>query len=63
MAEDDYELETFAGRVRAIASKAILFYVNDAEEEIWFPLSEVELDENGRSLDVPRWLARDRGLI
>ena len=60
---DGDEMDTYHGRVITTTGKAVLFYVEDVEEEVWFPLSVIELDENGKSLDCPRWLARQRGLL
>ncbi|HUI23280.1 MAG TPA: hypothetical protein VLY82_02690 [Nitrososphaerales archaeon] len=54
----------------AIAStdQAILIRIEDGEEEIWIPKSQIhadsEVSEEGDSgtLIIPRWLAREKGI-
>jgi hypothetical protein len=58
MADDGIE---FTGHIVHQTDAAVLFHVDDAGEEIWFPLSVCEVDDN--SIVVPRWLARARDLL
>ena len=32
------------------------------EEEIWFPKSQVEVDEDNNTISMPEWLATEKGL-
>jgi len=58
----DSEHVTYDGEVRHRTDAAVLFWVEDLDEEIWFPLSQCELDGSATSILVPRWLARAKGL-
>jgi hypothetical protein len=59
----DREHVTLDGEVRRRTDKAILFYIEAADEEVWLPLSQVELSDDETSVLVPRWLADEKGLI
>lgn len=62
MARDNEHVEV-EGEVRGNGTDAaILFYVEDLDEEMWFPRSQVELSSDGGSLLVPRWLAEKKGI-
>lgn len=54
---------TFEGEVRHTTDDAILFYVEDHDEEVWFPASQCELSGDETSILVPRWLAQRKGLV
>jgi hypothetical protein len=62
MARDDEHI-TFDGHVVHETDAAVLFHVDDEDEDFWFPLSVVELDREGGSIMVPMWLADKRGLL
>ena len=62
MARDDEHID-FDGYVVHRTDAAVLFFVKEADEEIWFPLSQVQVDDGDTSILVPLWLARERGLI
>lgn len=57
------DLIEIAGEIRARSAKAIKLY--DGAREAWLPLSQIEIEENGKTVTVtmPEWLARDKGLI
>lgn len=62
------EIITLELKIRARTDRGVLVTETDDEdaERIWLPLSEVEIVEkaNGTaSIDMPEWLAQDRGLI
>lgn len=64
MAKDDfpYEIEAFILRKTA---DGVLIRQEDSEEEVWLPLSQVELDDEDASfttVTMPEWLAIERGL-
>jgi hypothetical protein len=61
-AVSDREYLGFDGEVRRTTEKAILFYIEAADEEVWLPLSQVELSDDETSVLVPRWLAVEKGL-
>jgi hypothetical protein len=61
MARDDEHIE-LEGHVSNRTDKAVLFWVEKLDEEVWFPLSQCELDSDENTLLVPLWLARQRGL-
>jgi len=50
----------FDGHVVHQTDAAVLFHVDDVDEDIWFPLSVVELDSSKTSILVPRWLADEK---
>lgn len=65
---DIYDM--YSGELRAVTDKAILFY--DGEQEIWLPKSQIQVrsckvdQQTGVKyveLDIPEWLAYDKGLI
>lgn len=58
----DREHVTLDGEVRSRTDNGILFYVEVADEEVWLPLSQVELSDDETSVLVPRWLADAKGL-
>jgi hypothetical protein len=33
------------------------------DEKVWFPKSQCELDEDEQIIDVPEWLAIEKGLV
>ena len=57
--ERKIELE---GEVRHETDAAWLFWVEDADEEIWFPKSQCEVSGDESSIMVPMWLVRAKGL-
>lgn len=43
---------------------AYLFDIyGDGEKEVWIPKSQIELDEEDCTFNIPRWLAEEKGLI
>ena len=58
----DAQHVAYDGRILQRTEKAVLFYVEDLDEELWFPLSICDLAEDDSSILVPRWLARNKGL-
>jgi hypothetical protein len=58
----DHEHIEFDGHVVQTTDRAVLFHVDDADEDIWFPLSQVELSGDKGSILVPRWLPDKEGL-
>lgn len=59
----DGELIEFDGYVVHETDAAVLFHVDDVDEDIWFPRSVCELDISETSIRVPHWLARNKSLI
>ena len=52
----------FDGEVIARTDKAVLFRIEDMDEDIWFPLSRCELNDDETQILVPEWLIRAKGL-
>jgi len=42
---------------------AMAWLIRIDEEEIWLPKSQCDMDEAGCVIDVPEWLALDKGFI
>ncbi len=42
-------------------NKAVLIKIDD--EEIWFPSSQVKIDQQDQTVYIPEWLATEKGLI
>lgn len=62
MIMDDEPTDEFDGKVIYQTELAWLFWVEDADEEIWFPKSQCDLDFTSTTITVPRWLAKAKGL-
>jgi hypothetical protein len=62
-ASDDYEEDSYSGFVVHTTERAILFYLDDLEEEVWLPKSHIGLNAAENRVYIPKWLARDRGLL
>ena len=60
MNRDDEQI-SFDGEIVHRTDKAVLFHVDLIDEEIWFPLSQIEIATSGDSILVPRWLAKAKG--
>lgn len=39
------------------------YLVSDGAQEVWLPKSQVEYDEDAKTMAMPEWLAKDKGLI
>jgi hypothetical protein len=61
MARGD-EMVTFYGEVRHETEKAVLFWIEDLDDEVWFPLSQCNLSADETSIECPLWLARKKDL-
>lgn len=56
--------ETFEGLILARTNKGVLFEGNYWEGALWFPVSQVILEEDGEGsyvMKVKDWLAKKRG--
>lgn len=47
--------------MKAETDRAWLLTVEN--EDIWFPKSQCEVDTKRKTIDVPNWIARQKGLI
>lgn len=54
-------LVDIAGEIRGETEKAYRFY--DGKETVWLPKSQCEWYEDEKSMTMPEWLAKDKGLI
>lgn len=50
-----------AGEIRRETELAYCFF--DGDREVWLPKSQVEWDEHEKTMAMPEWMARDKGLI
>jgi len=62
------EIITLELKIRARTERGVLVADSDDEDakRIWLPLAQIEIVEkaNGTAeIDMPEWLAQDRGLI
>ena len=55
------DLVDVAGEIRRETGKAWLFF--DGTREAWIPKSQAEWDAHDRTMAMPEWLAKDKGLI
>lgn len=42
---------------------AWLLRLSDVDEELWFPKSKCEFDEESMTIDVPDWLAEEKEIL
>jgi hypothetical protein len=62
MIEEDADLaEVDYDRVVTETAKAVLF--DFSGDEVWLPLSQIWLDTDSKTVTMPFWLAREKGLI
>lgn len=61
MAADKDHIEVEGTEVHR-TDAGIKWFVEVLDEEVWFPLSQVEISSDGNSLLVPRWLADKKGI-
>lgn len=54
-------LVDLSGEVRGETEKAYRFY--DGKTTAWVPKSQVEWDEEEKTMTMPVWLAQERGLV
>lgn len=55
------ELVDIPGEIRGETDKAYRFF--DGDKEVWLPKSQVEWDSFDRTMAMPEWLAKEKGLI
>lgn len=56
------DLIDIAGIVKHQTEKAYLFD-GGGDEAVWLPKSQCEWDEEEKTMTMPEWLAKDKGLI
>ena len=56
------EFREFSGEVVTRTDLAVLFLVEEVDEEIWFPLSICELSDDESSILAPAWFCEKKGL-
>ena len=62
------EREYFTGTIKYIKGGGILITVDEVEEDIWFPTSQIETTEyleigNLIEFSIPEWLAIEKELV
>lgn len=50
-----------AGQLKHETQAAYLFF--DGSQEVWLPKSQCEWDSSDKTMTMPEWLAKDKGLI
>jgi hypothetical protein len=55
------DLVDVAGEIRRETAQAFLLF--DGEKEVWLPKSLVEWDADDKTMAMPEWLAKDKGLL
>lgn len=55
------EITDIAGEIRHETELAWRFF--DGKETVWLPKSQCEWDEDSKTMTMPVWLAKDKGLI
>ena len=48
---------------RIVGETDLAFLVEIDGEEYWLPKSQCEIDEGGKTVSMPEWLAEEKGLI
>jgi hypothetical protein len=57
----NHDIIEIAGELRNKTEKAYQFY--DGSKTVWIPKSQAEWDDHSQSMQMPEWLAMERGLI
>ena len=55
------DLVDIEGEIQGETERAWRFY--DGKETVWLPKSLCEWDEDTKSMTIPIWIAREKGLI
>jgi hypothetical protein len=59
--ERKHNILEIAGEIRGETDKAYRLY--DGNKTEWVPKSQCEWDEKGKTMQMPEWLAEDKGFI
>lgn len=59
--EDREAIVDIAGEIYAETEKAFRFY--DGKESVWLPKSQCQWDEPSKTMSMPMWLGKAKGLI
>jgi hypothetical protein len=57
----NHDIIEIAGELRAESEKA--YYLYDGKELVRLPKSQCEWDETSKTMQMPEWLALEKGLI
>lgn len=55
------DLVDIACEVQAETDKAYLIF--DGDTKVWLPKSQCEFDQDDKTMAIPIWLAKEKGLI
>lgn len=55
------DLVDIAGEIRGETQAAYRFF--DGDNTVWLPKSQCEWDVDAKTMAMPEWLAREKGLI
>ena len=56
-----HDIIEIAGEIRGGTEKAHMFF--DGEVTVWLPMSQCEYDDKTKTMQMPEWLAMEKGLI
>jgi hypothetical protein len=60
----NHDILTLGGFVKIETNSAYLFEADDSKRDaVWLPKSQVEWDEADETMQIPEWLALEKGLI
>jgi hypothetical protein len=57
----NHDIVEVAGELRRTTEKAVLFF--DGTKEVWLPKAVCEWDSHGKVMQMPEWIALEKGLI
>jgi len=57
----NHDIIEIAGELRHETEKAYQFF--DGKVTVWIPKSQAEFDADAKTMQMPEWLALERGLI
>ena len=57
----NHDIIEIAGELRHETDKAYLLF--DGDKKVWLPKAQCEWDEGSKTMQMPEWLAMERGLI
>ena len=55
------DLVDIAGEIQGESDKAFRFF--DGDRTVWLPKSQVEWDQDAKTMAMPEWVAMDKELI
>lgn len=63
MSNKKHDIITVLGKVRAETAAAYFFHQEDDDKAVWIPKSQCEWDSDNNEMQMPEWLALDKGFL